>query len=471
MAATLETTHLADLHVLAAELGVERYRMLVRADLVDAIRERDPDAAPAPDRETEIGETVDGAREVSAEAERVDDGEARPRSRRGRGRGRGRGRDAAAERRESDSDDDEGEEESEEDLDASVDPVSGVLDITPRGHGFIRLSGLESDDGDVYVSPSQIRRCEMRRGDEVAGPARKPRRGERYPALVHVDTINGVEPGAERARLADATPVHPSRRIRPQAPTGASAEERLLLQSVELLNPLAFGQRVLVSASAGAGRTTLLRGLAASLSHRDDLELVVLLIDERPEEVAGWREAAPGADLAIATAEMRSGEQLRLVELAFGRASRRAEAGADVVLLVDSLSRVAVAADDPDRVKPLFAAGRETGEEGTGSLTVIATTLGDDDDEGGVERVLQTTESSLLVLDRDLAVAGVYPAIDAAAGRLSGEEHLRDESELAEVRALRSELIGLSGADAAAILRERVERSPDGDASPASLTE
>jgi transcription termination factor Rho len=157
---------------------------------------------------------------------------------------------------------------------------------------------------------------------------------------------------------------------------------------------------------------------------------------------------------------MRSGEQLRMVELAFGRASRRAEAGADVVLIVDSLSRLAVAADDPGRVKPIFAAGRETEEEGTGSLTVIATALTDDGDEGEIDRAIDTTESSLIVLDRDLAAAGVYPAIDAAAGRLTGEEHLRSEEELAAIRSLRSELAGLPAAEGAALVRERV--SSDG---------
>ena len=443
MPASLESSHIADLHALAAELGVERYRMLPRGELVAAILERDPDAAPA-----------------APAAEEEEAGERRP----PRGR-RARVADSGSEEdreEQAEADGHPGEEDTGE-------PVAGVLDITPRGHGFIRLSGLESGGDDVYVSPSQIRRCEMRRGDEVAGPARRPRRGERYPALVHVDTINGAEPGSDRLRLADATPVHPSRRITVAPAAAASAQDAVLLRSIDLLNPLAFGQRVLIRASAGSGRTTLLRALAAALAGRDELELVVLLIDERPEEEAAWREAAPGADLAIAAADMRAGEQLRLVELAFGRASRRAEAGADVVLLVDSLSRIAVAADDAGRAKPIFGAGRETEEEGTGSLTVVATVLADGEDEGEVARALETTENSLIVLDRDLAAAGTYPAIDAAAGRVAGEEHFRDEPELAAVRALRAELAGLPAADAAGRLRERIEGSADNDALLASL--
>jgi len=427
----LQAAHLADLHALAAQLGIERFRLLPREELAAAILERDPDAT-VPERENGDAPEAEGGERDSA-----------PRSRGPR-------------RRRRDEEDEAAEEEPEQ-----GEPVSGVLDITPRGHGFIRVSGLGSDTEDVYVSPSQIRRCEMQRGDEVTGPARKPRRGERYPALIHVDTINGAEPGVEGKRLSDATPVHPSRRIQLAPAEGADDGEGLLVRAVDLLNPLARGQRVLVTADAGSGRTTLMRALAASLAAVEDLEVLVLLVDERPEDVAGWSERLDEDALAIATSDMRSGEQLRLVELAIGRASRRAEAGADVVLLVDSLSRIAVAADDPDRVKPIFGAGRETEDEGMGSLTVIATTLAADEDEGGVQRALATTESSLIALDRELAAAGVFPALDASASRVAGEEHIRDESELTAARALRAELSGLAPAEAAARLRERIEGSAD----------
>ncbi len=444
MTPPLEKQHLSELHRLAAGLGIERYRMLPRDELAAAIAERDPDAAAAA---AEQGDAAEESPAREPRADREPRGERRPRRRRERGGGR---RDR--------SEDDEDGSDDEEPVDETGEPVVGVLDITPRGHGFIRLSGLESAEEDVYVSPSQIRRCEMQRGDEVAGPARKPRRGERYPALIHVDTINGVVPGENRARLGEATPVHPSRRIDLTPAPDASPDDAILLRSVDMLLPLARGQRVLVDARPGSGRTTLLRALAGAVARSEDIELVVLLIDERPEEVAAWRDAAPGADLAIATAEMRSGEQLRLVELAFGRASRKAEAGADVVLLVDSISRIAVAADDPGRVKPIFGAGRETEEEGVGSLTVVATTLGDGgEDQGGVEKILETTENVLIVLDPDLAVRGVFPAIDFTSSRISGEEHLRDEAQLEEARRLRAELASLTPEAASAEVRRIIE--------------
>ena len=457
MATALADRHIADLHTLASELGIERYRLLSREDLAAAILERKPEAG----EEAEATAEAESAAAPKPRTVKPDGGEsarrprARRRSRGGGGNGNSRGDDSAS---------DDGGSDSEDAADDKGEPVAGVLDITPRGHGFIRLSGLEADEADVYVSPSQIRRCEMQRGDEVAGPARKPHRGERYPALIHVDTINGVEPGGDRKRLSDATPIHPTRRI----DLSSDGDDAVLLREFSLLCAPAHGQRILVKASAGSGRTTLLRAVSKALVGREDLELVVLLVDERPEEVAAWREAAPGAELAIATADMRPGEQLRLVELAIGHATRRAESGVDVVLLVDSLSRIAVAADDPGRVKPLFGAGRDTDEESLGALTVIATALTDAEDDGAVERALETTETSLLVLDRDLAGAGVFPAINVAACRVSGEEHLRDESELAGMRALRTELGALPVAEAAAELRKRIEGSADNAALLAS---
>lgn len=460
MPSTLDNAHLADLHDLASGLGVERFRMLPREELVAAILELDPDAS-APERAPAAS---NGAGEVATDSERGDGG---GESRRGRDRGARRRRGGRRGPDQDAGDTDAAEDDERED--EPGEPVSGILDITPRGHGFIRLSGLEGDNEDVYVSPSQIRRCEMRRGDEVSGPARPPRRGERYPALVHVDKLNGAEPGADHARLLEATPVRPSRRIPLLPKPETSAEDAVLLRSIDLLFPLAHGQRVLIDAAAGAGRTTILRALAGALSGREDLELVVLLIDERPEEAAAWREAAPGAELAIATGDMRSGEQLRLVELAFGRATRRAEAGSDVVLLVDSLSRIAVAADDPGRVKPIFGAGRETAEEELGALTVIATTLRDGDTGEAAGRALETTENTLLVLDRALAAAGIYPAIDVNASRIAGEDELREEAELAAVRGLRAELAPLSGAEAATRLRELIEGSADNAALLASV--
>jgi transcription termination factor Rho len=221
---------------------------------------------------------------------------------------------------------------------------------------------------------------------------------------------------------------------------------------------------VLVRAARGSGRTTLLRAIAAELTGVEDLDLVVVLVDERPEEERAWREAVgDDAELAIATADQRPGDQLRVVELALAGAKRRAEAGADVVLIFDSLSRLAAAAEDAGRVKPVFGAGRETEEEGAGSLTVIATALTDAGDDG-VDRALSSTENVTITLDSTLAEAGIYPALDVNGTRTSGEDGLREGTELAGARALRAELAGLPARDAAERLGERIAAAATNEA-------
>lgn len=408
--ADLADRHLSELHAEAARLGIPSYRKLRRNELIGEIGAREEGGAE--------GEAEPEAREEPEEAEVRSGGERR---------------------------------------EAETEQVSGVLDRTHRGYGFLRLRGLDPSPGDVYISASQIRRCELRIGDLVSGPARQPERGERYPALVHVDLVNGAEPTeeGERPELEDLTPVAPRRRLRLD-PDPAD----LLARAVDLLVPLALGQRVLVWAAPRSGRTTLLRGLAGAIQAAPGRPgLVVLLVDERPEEATAWAEVLPDDELAVATAEMEHREQVRVAELALERAKRRAETGEDIVLIVDSLSRLAVAHPDPDGVKHLFGAGRELAEEAAGSLTVIATALDDAADEGDARSTVETTENALIRLDPELAAAGVYPALRVDDTRASEEEELREPLELEAVRRLRAELAEKEPAEAAGVLREHLEGS------------
>ncbi len=437
----LDNAHISELHSLAAELGVPEYRLMPRKELLDAVRE------------------AGGERDVSSvertEQKRKRRGDELPHERperEGRRGGERRSRERGAARRDRERERDRDTEEEIDEKDAE--PVTGVLDILPQRYGFLRLKGLESADGDVYISASQIRRCELRTGDEVAGPAREPRRGERHRALVHVDKVNGEEPAEEeRLEFDDLTPVAPSRRL-PIADK-AEGDEGLLVRAADLLAPLAYGQRVLIRTEPTGGRTTLLRGLATAVDAAEGPELIVLLVDERPEEATRWRRTFPDARLAIATAEMSGAEQGQVAELALARAKRIAESGADAVLIVDSLSRLAAARGRTDAAKVLFGTGRETEEQGAGSLTVIATVLGDDE----VADAVATTESAQVTLDTELAAAGIFPAIDVAGTRVSGEADLREGDELDAARRLRSLLVDLQPRDAAAMLRERIESS------------
>jgi transcription termination factor Rho len=418
----LRDEHLAELHRRARELEVPRYRMLPRDELIEAIGERGGEEASPPVASTGREEAVDAGLE-------------RPR--------REPERKAEAER-------EDGDQEAEEGDEAETEPVTGVLDRMPQGYGFLRLSGLHEADGDVYVSASQIRRCELRPGDEVRGPARAPRRGERHRALVRVASVNGQEPEEKRRHFEDLTPAPPHRRI-----LSPEAQADPLVRAVDLLGPLAFGQRVLVIAQPRSGRTTLLRGIGAAVA-ATDAHLCVLLADERPEEVPQWKQALPDAEIFAATAEEEPREQVREAELAMGHAKRLAEGGADVVVLIDSLSRLALGYRDPARVKRIFGSGRELGEEGSGSLTVIATVLDSDDRGSEVREAVETTENLLVRLDADFAAKGLFPSLVPQDSRPSGEEELRDAEELEKVRRLRAEIAEMDPEQAARALAEQI---------------
>jgi transcription termination factor Rho len=422
--AELDSKHLAELHVLAAERGVPRYRLLRREELIEALA---GEGGESPAQGAEVEQAAAEEPEVESPGAAEDEVEEPP----------------AEEKR-------GGREE------AAGEPVAGVLDVVSAGHGFLRLHGLEPDPDDVYISPSQIRRCELRAGDQVEGPARQPRRGERHPALVRVERVNGEEPGAERAAGFDQlTPVTPHRRI----PLHLDTDD-VLVRAVDLLAPLAFGQRVLVICAPRSGRTTLLRDLVRAISAAEDAPgVIVLLVDERPEEVTEWKRHAEGVEIAAAPADLDAEDQVRHAELALARAKRRAESGEDVVVIVDSLTRLGVAYRDPIAVKPVFGAGRELEEDGSGSLTMIATVLRDTEEDEGVLEAVETTENATIVLDSELAGAGVFPAIDAGHTGVAAEDQLRDDAEVQAARRLREELREADPRSAAEALAERIRSS------------
>lgn len=473
----LSELHLAELHARAAAAGVEGYRLLRREALIERLG-GSPAAAPsrgrrrrAPDVDLERDtDEVEAIAEAEKPAEPTDEGgedASRPRRRRGRRGGRGRGeREKLAPEAGEGGAAGAGEERDDSD-EAATEQVTGTLELTRQRHGFLRVPG--SDD-DVYVSASQVRRCELKADDEVTGPARAPRRSERHRALVRVELVNGAEPvdlpagaapgRAGRPTKSEAEPVAagpdfdsftaapPSRRI--ALPDGADP----LPRAVDLLAPLAFGQRVLVRSVPRSGRTALLRALASTLAVTEGVDLTVLLIDERPEEVPAWSEAVAAESLALAPADLSPGEQVKVATAALDRARAKAAEGADAVLLCDSLSRLAVAADGLGEVKRLFGSGRDLADDAAGSLTVIATALDEGDDDGSAERAVATTETSLVTLDPSLAEEGIVPALRFAECRAVGEENLLSEQERDGLRHLRTKLADLVPPEAAKFLRE-----------------
>jgi transcription termination factor Rho len=352
----LERSPLADLHAIAAELGVEGFRRLRRDELVTAIVDQAGDGGEAAGGDEPAGDAAGDERPA-----------ARPTRRR---RGSGRDRVASGPEREgadgpADAPERAGEGEdrapqpADDDGEPRGEPRTGLLDVLPNGSGFLRGDTLAPSRDDVHVSPAQIRRCELRAGDEVSGPVRAPRRSERHPSLVHVETVNGApaEPPAERPTF-DALPA-------------AYANERLAAPEELASAPFGKGSRVAVLEPPGAEGAALLRRLVAALREGpDDVSITVALAGARPEEAAEWRRGEAvvvggGADGAI-------DEQARAAELALERAKRAAERGAHAVLVVDSLAALA-----PDAARRIFAAARRLDE--AGSLTVIATLAANDE--------------------------------------------------------------------------------------------
>jgi transcription termination factor Rho len=344
----LEDSPLADLHAIASELGIEGYRALRREDLVAAVLGVQG-GGDAPSEETATDDRAGDEQESASERPSRSRGRAR------RGRGRGRSRDEIedepeAEEPEGEVDDEpeaEGEQIADDDEEREV--VTGVLDVLPNGSGFLRVT----DGPDVYVSPAQIRRCELRPGDEVAGPARPARRNERYPSLVRVESVNGAaaEPPAERPLFSDLTAVHP--------------HERLVVPDSLADVPVGKGSRVAIAGPSGAGATRLLREIVASLAAQSDApSLSVVLAGARPEEVTDWRRETKVAVYG-GSFDSSPDDQAQAAQLAVERAKRVAERGGDAIVVIDTLEAVPAGL-----ARRIFGAGRRC-EEG-GSLTVIA---------------------------------------------------------------------------------------------------
>ena len=453
----LKSKTLAELHELAGKAGIEKFRLLRREELIEKLGGSDGAGDGDSSGSDGSGNSGGGSRRRRGDRDRGRKGDRDRRGSRDSGRDRKGSRDDDRGR---DSGRDDGQDsERDSEAEPELTEITGTLDVLPRGSGIIR-----SEDGPsagIYVSPAQIRRCELRSGDEVNGPVRPARRGERRPSLVRVEKVNGEPPVDERApRFESLTPVAPHRHM----PLSGDADD-ILARSVDLLAPLAFGQRVLVEAQPRSGRTSFLRSLAKAIARGagDDAEIIVLLVDERPEEVTAWGREVPEVEIAAAPADLGAHEQVRTAERILAKVKRQAEAGNDVVIIVDSLTRLGNAYGEPGAVKPFFGAGRELEEEGAGSVTVIATALWGSPGDQDVMDAVHTTENATIRLDAGLAAAGVEPSLDVTACAVSGQEAVLDEAQIDAVRRLRAELKDMEPVPAANRLAELIKGSPSNE--------
>ncbi|MGN2365294.1 transcription termination factor Rho [Streptomyces luridiscabiei] len=347
--------------------------------------------------------------------------------------------------------------------------AAGLLDTAPGGHGLLRVRGGPPSPDDIKVSPALMRRYGLRKGDAVEGSCERPR------VLDSVDRVNGLAPPSlsGRAHFRDLTPVHPTERLRLETEKGGPA-----LRIVDLVSPVGKGQRGLLVAPPKTGKTVLLQQLAAAVAtNHPECHLMVVLLDERPEEVTDMRRSVRG-EVYASTFDRPAKEHIALADLAVERAKRLVEQGRDVVVLLDSLTRLCRAhnnaAGSGGRTlsggvdaaalagpKKLFGAARSA-EEG-GSLTILATALvetGSRADDFFFEE-LKGTGNMELRLDRSLADRRVFPAVDIARSGTRREELLTGPVELSTVRALRRALHARDGHGALEALLDKVRRTPD----------
>lgn len=333
--------------------------------------------------------------------------------------------------------------------------MEGVLEIIQsEGFGFLRPINYSPSSEDIYISASQIRRFDLRNGDKVSGKVRPPKENERYYGLLHVEAVNGQNPetAKERVHFPALTPLYPNRQIILE-----TAPEKLSTRIMDLITPVGFGQRGLIVAPPKAGKTMLLKEIANSITvNHPDAELIVLLIDERPEEVTDI-ERSVHADVVSSTFDEVPENHIKVAELVLERAMRLVEHKRDVVILMDSITRLARAYNlvippsgrtlsggiDPaafHRPKRFFGAARNI-EEG-GSLTILATALVDTGSrmDDVIYEEFKGTGNMELHLDRSLAEKRVFPAIDIRRSGTRKEELLLSKDHLEVLWAIRKSM-------------------------------
>ena len=332
--------------------------------------------------------------------------------------------------------------------------AEGILEVMPDGYGFLRGDNYLSTSKDVYVSPVQIRRFHLDTGDRIKGVMRNPKEGERFPALIYVGEVNGEHPenAMKRKRFDDLIPIYPNKRLKLE--TGATD---YTMRIMDLLSPIGKGQRGMIVAPPKAGKTTILKQIANSITKNNpEVELIVLLIDERPEEVTDMKRSIKG-DVIYSTFDELPEHHIKVAEMVLERAKRLTEQKKDVVILLDSITRLARAYNltipssgrtlsggfDPaalHKPKRFFGAARNT--ENAGSLTILATALietGSRMDDVIFEE-FKGTGNMEVHLDRNLSERRIFPAIDINKSGTRREDLLLSTEEYLTVMALRKSM-------------------------------
>ena len=519
----LEGKVAAELHQIAADLGIEGHKGLKKADLVDRIvahtnggtaTEGPPRGGASDEERSAAGDATDGngssggaradtTTETSPpKPERFERRDERDGGRREGGRPEGvrpeggrpdtgrsdtgrsdggqqqrdreggpRRRPSREERRRQREERRQREVEMQKEELQTAPTATGLLDILPEGYGFLRTSGYLPGQQDIYVSLSQVRRFMLRKGDTVTGKVRQPKDSEKYFALLQIDSVNGMDPeeAKQRPNFDKLTPLFPNERFHLETgPTDVTG------RIMDMVAPIGKGQRGMVVSPPKAGKTTVLKNIASGIIQSSpDTHLMVLLVDERPEEVTDWQRTVQAAEVVYSTFDKPPDQHIQVTELVLERAKRLAEMGQDVAIILDSITRLARAYNlaapasgkilsggiDSTALYPprrFFGAARNI-EEG-GSVTIIASALvetGSRMDEGIFEE-FKGTGNMELRLDRQLAEKRLFPAINVEASSTRKEELLMPTEELALVWRLRRVLHALEPGAALELLTDKI---------------
>jgi len=451
--AQLQGKSIDELREVASAAGIETDG-LQKSKLIAALMDAGEVAEAAPTEEVDLPKAT--PRSERPESSSDDDGRDRDNNRDGGGRQRNRRR-----------------REEERIPESELEVREGILDILPEGYGFLRVTGYKSGDKDVYVSANQVRKFRLRKGDIVSGPIRPPRSKEKFPAVVRIASVNGMDPdeAMKRPKFESLTPLFPDQRLRLEV---EGRSNNILTRIVDLIAPIGKGQRGLIVSPPKAGKTTVLQEIAQSItSNNPECYLMVVLVDERPEEVTDMQRSVKG-EVIYSTFDRPAEEHTQVSELAIERAKRLVEMGTDVVIVLDSITRLArahnLATPASGRIlsggvdsqalyppKRFFGAARNI-EEG-GSLTIMATALvetGSKMDEVIFEE-FKGTGNMELRLDRKLADERIYPAVDIEASGTRKEELLFERTELNQVWKLRRVLLALDPGAAIELLIDRLK--------------
>lgn len=355
--------------------------------------------------------------------------------------------------------------------------VEGIVEVLPDGFGFLRGDNYLSTSKDVYLSPVQVRRFRLDTGDKVKGIKRAPKEGERFPALIYVGEVNGEHPenAMKRRKFDDLTPIYPTERLKLE-----TAQNEYTMRLMDLMSPIGKGQRGMIVAPPKAGKTTILKKIANSITaNNPEVILIVLLIDERPEEVTEMKRSIKG-DVIYSTFDEQPEHHVKVAEMVLERAKRLTEQKKDVVILLDSITRLARAYNlvipssgrtlsggfDPSALhkpKRFFGAARNT--EDAGSLTILGTALvetGSRMDEVIFEE-FKGTGNMEVFLDRSLSEKRIFPAIDIRKSGTRRDELLLSSKELETVNSIRKNLSNLSTADLTEKLLNYMIRTKNND--------